>query len=101
MSMTGSSAAARRYRIAGRVQGVAFRYHTREVARSLGLRGWVRNLADGRVEVLACGPPERLAALERWLARGPELAAVGGVEVTEADPPAGPGFEIAPTAPPG
>ncbi|HHH36859.1 MAG TPA: acylphosphatase [Gammaproteobacteria bacterium] len=69
----------RRYYVSGRVQGVFFRDSTRREARALGLSGWARNLPDGRVEVLACGPPQALAALERWLWEGPPLAEVTGV----------------------
>jgi acylphosphatase len=66
----------------GRVQGVCFRAETREVARSLGLSGFVRNLPDGTVEVVAEGPQEKLEALLKFLQRGPSLARVERVEVT-------------------
>lgn len=72
--------ACRCYWVAGRVQGVAFRAATREVALRLGLGGHARNLADGRVEVLATGAPAALDALERWLQHGPPLARVDGVQ---------------------
>ncbi len=62
--------------VAGRVQGVWFRQSTLEQARSLGLVGWVRNLPDGRVECLACGPEAALEALRAWLHEGPPLARV-------------------------
>jgi acylphosphatase len=62
--------------VAGRVQGVYFRASTQREARRLGLTGWVRNLPDGRVEVMASGPPDATAALERWLNRGPPAAHV-------------------------
>jgi acylphosphatase len=67
--------------VSGRVQGVAYRYFAEKRAAALGLGGWVRNLFDGRVEVLAEG--ERLA-LESFLAelrKGPRLALVEDVEV--------------------
>ena len=67
--------------VSGRVQGVFFRDHTRRWAVSLGLMGWVRNLLDGRVEVLAEGEKERLEALIVRLNQGPPLAEVGNVEV--------------------
>lgn len=71
---------ARRYRVSGRVQGVGFRYHTRLQAQQLGLAGWVRNMADGRVEVLAAGGSEVLERFEQWLAAGPPASSVQGVE---------------------
>ena len=69
-----------RFRIRGRVQGVGFRYATQRKARELGLRGWVRNLRDGGVEVLAGGETPVVDALEKWLHKGPAGAAVEGVE---------------------
>jgi acylphosphatase len=60
----------------GRVQGVSFRYHTMTQARRLELDGWVRNLADGSVELLASGPEPALRELAEWLERGPALARV-------------------------
>ncbi len=62
--------------VSGRVQGVFFRASTREEARRLGLSGYARNLADGRVEVLACGPRAAVAELRDWLRQGPPLARV-------------------------
>jgi acylphosphatase len=67
--------------ISGRVQGVSFRYHTAHVAQSLGVTGWVRNLPDGRVEVLAEGDGEKLQRLEQFLRRGPPAARVTDVYV--------------------
>jgi len=66
--------------VSGRVQGVFFRESTRARAESLGLRGWVRNLPDGRVEVTASGPEADLAALRRWLNTGPAQAVVTSLE---------------------
>lgn len=68
--------------VSGRVQGVAFRHHTRQTARQLHLRGWVRNLPDGRVEVLAEGDETSLQQLEHFLQRGPVAARVAQVEAT-------------------
>jgi acylphosphatase len=62
--------------VSGRVQGVFFRAHTRQEAQRLGLNGWARNLADGRVEVLACGEHAAVMALRQWLHQGPRLARV-------------------------
>ena len=72
-----------RMRISGRVQGVFFRAYTRDEARRLGLKGWVRNLPDGRVEVLAQGNSEQLGSLESFCRKGPPHARVQDVEVTE------------------
>ena len=71
---------ARRCVVAGRVQGVFYRASTRARARSLGVTGYARNLADGRVEVLACGSPEAVQALCDWLWEGPPAAHVTAVE---------------------
>lgn len=87
---------ARHYLISGRVQGVWYRASCVEQARALGLNGWVRNLADGRVEVVAQGQPEALAALESWLAQGPPLARVTAVDVEAWAGAVGPGFEARP-----
>lgn len=84
----------RHYRVSGYVQGVFFRASTREKARGLGLTGWVRNLADGRVEAVACGELAQLELLEQWLRQGPELAKVDSVEVTAEDYTPYAGFEI-------
>lgn len=71
----------RRFLVSGRVQGVFFRASTRDRARRLDLDGHARNLDDGRVEVLASGTSEALAALEEWLRVGPPAARVDGVEI--------------------
>lgn len=62
--------------VAGKVQGVWFRASTQTKAQELKLKGWVRNLPDGRVEVLACGEEQLLESLYQWLQHGPELAKV-------------------------
>lgn len=71
--------ACRRFLVRGKVQGVWFRASTRQQGLSLGLTGEAVNLPDGRVEVLACGDPAALDALEAWLRQGPELARVDEV----------------------
>jgi acylphosphatase len=58
-------------RVAGRVQGVGFRWFIREEARRLGVAGWVRNLPTGEVEVLAEGDEAVLSALARTIGKGP------------------------------
>jgi acylphosphatase len=70
-------------RVRGRVQGVGFRATTVDVARRLGLRGWVRNLADGDVELEAEGPAADIESLLAFLHRGPRTAHVDSVSVTE------------------
>jgi acylphosphatase len=72
--------------VRGAVQGVAFRYYARLRATELGLTGYVRNLPDGSVELLAEGEEAALAELERWLGHGPPSAEVGEVVVTAARP---------------
>jgi acylphosphatase len=75
-----------RWCVAGRVQGVGFRWFVREIARRHGVTGDVRNLADGRVEVRAAGQPAQLASVLEQVRRGPRGARVDGVEVTRIDP---------------
>jgi acylphosphatase len=70
------------------VQGVFYRASTRQRADLLGVTGYARNLADGRVEVLACGEPAAVAALCDWLWEGPPAASVTEVTVEELDPAA-------------
>jgi acylphosphatase len=77
---------ARRFVVSGRVQGVGFRFFTQDIARREGLTGIVRNLADGRVEVVAEGDDESLTRLEAALWRGPSHARVKDVEVDSLAP---------------
>jgi acylphosphatase len=69
--------------VAGRVQGVYYRAATVERASELGLGGWVKNLADGRVEAVASGPLEALTDFAAWLWQGPPAARVTSVQVEE------------------
>jgi acylphosphatase len=62
--------------VEGRVQGVCFRYCTRSEAVKLGLSGWVRNLSDGRVEVLAEGEEDLLRVFLKFCSQGPSRAEV-------------------------
>ena len=62
------------------MQGVGFRWFVRERARELGVRGWVRNRADGSVEVEAAGESEKIERLRQWLTRGPSGAHVSGLD---------------------
>lgn len=68
--------------VSGRVQGVYYRQSTQQQAERLGIDGWVRNLVDGRVEVLLEGEEELVRELERWLYEGPANAEVVAVEVS-------------------
>ena len=72
---------ARKYYVSGRVQGVGYRYFAQNVARDLGVRGWARNLDDGRVEVYAQGTSHQLENFESELRVGPNYADVRGLEV--------------------
>jgi acylphosphatase len=69
--------------VRGRVQGVSFRQSTSEQAERLDLDGWVRNLADGRVEVLFEGDAAAVSELSDWLEHGPEYAEVSQLELHE------------------
>ena len=86
-----------RAKVRGRVQGVSFRASTRAEAERLGVRGWVKNLPDGRVELVAEGEPSAVDALVDWARRGPPGARVDGVELGE-EPATGrfASFEIEP-----
>lgn len=79
---------ARRFVISGRVQGVGFRYFTKDVADREGVTGWVRNLPDGRVEALVEGEQEAVTRVERALRAGPPGARVELVYVDD-DLPSG------------
>ena len=86
--------AVRLFTVHGRVQGVWFRDSTRREAERLGIAGYAINLPDGNVEVLACGRPAAVDELQAWLHRGPPMARVSRVEVTESDAQAPAGFTI-------
>lgn len=66
--------------VAGRVQGVSFRWVTKAKATALGLTGWVENLADGRVRIVAAGPRVRLQALLGWCYHGVANARVEAID---------------------
>lgn len=68
--------------VRGRVQGVFYRASTEREARRLGLRGWVKNRADGSVEFVAEGAAEQLDELLAWAHKGPPAARVDGVDVS-------------------
>lgn len=68
-------------KVSGSVQGVFYRANTQKVATSLGLYGWVRNLDDGGVELIAEGPEEKLRELVVWCRKGPPAARVTDLDV--------------------
>lgn len=68
--------------ISGRVQGVYFREFTRQEAEKLGIKGWVRNLPDGRVEAVFEGSDEALEKMIAWCRQGSPRSRVDNVEVT-------------------
>ena len=74
-----------RIQVFGRVQGVGFRYFTRQRAMALGLRGRASNLADGSVEVLAVGESSDVEQLIQWLRQGPPSATVERILVSQLD----------------
>jgi len=76
----------RHIQVRGRVQGVGFRAWTEATARRLALSGWVRNRADGSVEIEAAGTAAALSTFVDGLNDGPPLARVTAVEVAELDP---------------
>lgn len=78
------SSIARLVTITGRVQGVFFRAWTKEQADALGVRGWVRNRADGSVEAHVEGKAAGVAELIDRLRRGPPVASVHEVQISEA-----------------
>lgn len=69
--------------VTGRVQGVSFRASTASEGRRLGVVGWVKNRADGSVELEAEGPDDKVAALVAWCHHGPPAASVDRVAVEE------------------
>ena len=84
----------RRAIVRGRVQGVAFRASTRKAARGAGVDGWVRNLADGRVEAVFEGDPTAVASLLAFCRQGPAWAEVNDLAVFDEAPLGDSGFEI-------
>lgn len=80
--------------VEGRVQGVWFRESTRREAQRLGVAGWVRNLSDGSVEAVFEGGEPAVETIVAWAHRGPERAAVTGIERSDETPEGATGFEI-------
>jgi acylphosphatase len=85
----------RRWLLSGRVRGVGFRYFAHRLARELGVAGRVRNLPDGRVEIVVTGPAAILERFKEGVRRGPRGASVMALEEEELlEPVEGDGFEI-------
>lgn len=80
-----TSLEARQFYISGFVQGVGYRFFAQRAAGKLGVKGYVKNLFDGRVEVYAIGTEEQLSALGLELKRGPRGAAVEEVAEDKAE----------------
>ena len=72
-----------RVRITGRVQGVFFRMETKKFADRLGVTGWVRNMADGRVEAVFQGDEDQITEMMAWCKNGPPLSRVENVAVSQ------------------
>lgn len=83
--------------VAGRVQKVWYRGWLRETAERRGVRGWVRNRRDGRVEAVLAGPEAAVGAVLDACRSGPPAARVDEVAVSDAEPPESDGFVIRPT----
>lgn len=92
--LSGGVKCARQYVVRGRVQGVGFRWFVQRRASALKLAGYVRNLDDGDVEVLAQGPKDALDQLRAELWKGPMGARVTSVDESEAPVGAHRSFEI-------
>ncbi len=84
----------RRVFISGLVQDVWFRATTAKHAARAGVQGWVRNLADGRVEAVLEGTADAVNEMIDFCSRGPEMARVDRIEVVEEDPENLEGFRI-------
>lgn len=81
----------------GLVQGVGYRQSCADMARRLGLSGWVRNRRDGRVEAVFEGRADAVARIVEWCRLGPSLASVTAVRVSEESPSGLTGFRVAVT----
>lgn len=80
--------------VRGLVQGVFYRASAAREAERLGVAGWVRNLADGRVETVAEGDEAAVGQYLEWLRRGPPLAEVAGIDVEDEEPRGETGFRV-------
>jgi len=80
--------------VSGRVQGVFYRASTENKAREAGVDGWVKNLADGRVEAVFEGPETAVETMVEWCETGSRAASVEAVDRTNEEPTGIEGFEI-------
>ncbi len=80
--------------VSGNVQGVYYRANTRDTAREKGVDGWVKNLADGRVEAVFEGPDEAVGEMVEWCHTGSPAADVDDVDVEYGDPEGEEGFRV-------
>ncbi len=80
--------------IKGRVQGVFFRAETQQMAKNLGIDGWVRNTLEGHVEILISGRVNAIEEMRAWLRSGPSMARVDALELVECPVIESPGFDI-------
>lgn len=71
--------------VSGRVQGVFFRANTVKKAKKFGIKGWVRNTKNGKVEILAQGSEKNIKEFFKWLEKGPLLAKVADLKIEEKD----------------
>ncbi|MEM9157388.1 MAG: acylphosphatase [Cyanobacteria bacterium P01_F01_bin.33] len=94
--LTSATAPLQRVRaiVSGKVQGVGYRFHTQQMARSLDVAGWVRNLPDGRVEAVFEASAVLVERAVQWCHRGSPAARVRAVEVVSEPPEGLQGFEI-------
>ena len=86
-----------RLRIGGRVQGVGYRAWAMQAAARLGVRGWVRNRADGTVEALVVGEEAAVATMIEACRQGPRAAMVANATIDDAEDDCSPGFTARPT----
>lgn len=80
--------------VTGKVQGVFYRQCTKEKAAALGINGYVKNLADGTVQIMASGTTDQLLQLVLWCKQGPPRAVVEEVKVEQISPAVFMGFRI-------
>jgi len=83
--------------ITGRVQGVGYRLSARSEAVKSGVKGWVKNLPDGRVEAVLEGKKTAVERMIQWCHQGPEAAIVKDVQVELETPEGLPEFQVAPS----